>query len=295
MTFSRVVLLTTLLPISTSGWGITESNSAESAAQTMVLSNPQTLSVSTLDMADPEQFMLYKHTDPSASLANWTYISGQNLDTSRIAMWNIKTNDRVEIQFASDDASFTQDDGTTSVGPVLWKCAVDASGAEKRSGTTCTDYESLPTTYVVKIGNIDSCSGTTCATKPAETVKAIDYINGVKFAYHEFPPTESGSGLAIHWGGTAADLISTSLTGNSIINRIGNIQPMDKIGNVSTYGYMSYINANIGGDPTDNSQFTKLNDDYIWVWVKANGDTSKPNTQPGSYSASLKITVTAKN
>ena len=259
--------------------------------------NPQVLNV-TSPVEDTGFFM------QSCGTAGAT-CTPESIDTNTHAVWAIETNGRFKISFSTDDAAFTMDDGTQSAGPVFWMKEKDVDGIETNN------YESLPTDYTVQVTNISGCNGDVCSDRNPSS-RQMSLRDGIAFdsfsrakgtgtkTSFDYNPVISGEIIAraLSWRGSPADLVAADTNGFS--NDVGNILVMDELGSsvansaagqFVVYETVYYENSGY----VDEYKRANVQDNRVFVFVKATPAAGSLSAQPGTYTASVKMTVVSVN
>ena len=255
--------------------------------------NPQVLNV-TSPVEDTGFFM------QSCGTAGAT-CTPESIDTNTHAVWAIETNGRFKISFSTDDAAFTMDDGTQSAGPVFWMKERDTGGNDTNN------YESLPTTYSVLVTNISDCNGTICNSTPSTS--EMDLTAGTPIPFSKLKGSAASSTATtvttaninakfIGWNGSPENLVSDGASGFS--TQAGDILVMDELGDseadASAGEYIVYQIKQFQQDgSTVDYQRTYVQDNRVFVFVKATPTAGSLNAQPGTYTASIKMTAVSVN
>jgi len=255
--------------------------------------NPQVLTVTSA--VDGTGFLMQSGGTTGTT---WT---DQPIDTNTHAAWAIESNGRIKISFSTDDAAFTMDDGTQSAGPVFWMKERDTGGNDTNN------YESLPTTYSVLVTNISDCNGTICNSTPSTS--EMDLTAGTPIPFSKLKGSAASSTATtvttaninakfIGWNGSPENLVSDGASGFS--TQAGDILVMDELGDseadASAGEYIVYQIKQFQQDgSTVDYQRTYVQDNRVFVFVKATPTAGSLNAQPGTYTASIKMTAVSVN
>lgn len=261
---------------------------AEGAAVTMVVNNPQTISVVTLTK---------KTAATDVTAGSDTYYASDIPAEANPAAWGVKTNGRFSMSIANDFGSImddkgttettddvamfgatptiTDDFGTTVTWPAFVKWETDAAG-KKYDGVEITGtkrYEVLPADFGIDVFNVDSTSGSLTTV-----------ASGAPTGFKE-----------VNWNGTGKQVIGLDTTdGNNFATRVGSIQVADKLGASGTNGAAGTV-AYTWTDDDNVSQNAKIADHLVGVFVFPDMDqAAAANAQAGTYYAAIKLTVTAQ-
>jgi hypothetical protein len=223
----------------------------------------------------------------------------ETMDTNTHAAWAITSNGRVKIAFSTDDAVFTMDDGTQSVGPVFWMKEKDVDGNDT------SNYEHLPTVYSVLVTNIADCNGTICNSTPSASEMDLTAGTPIPFSKLKGSATSSATSVSsetidakfVGWDGSPANLVSTTESAGFSSN-LGDILVMDALGDsgVAANEFIVYQTKALQPDgSTVDYQRTYVQDNNVFVFVEATPTSGALNAQPGTYTASIKMTVVSVN
>ncbi|MBT3348477.1 MAG: hypothetical protein HN398_08580 [Thiotrichales bacterium] len=253
--------------------------------------NPQVLTVTSA--VDGTNFLIKSGGTAGTSWATET------MDTNTHAAWAITSNGRVKIAFSTDDAVFTMDDGTQSVGPVFWMKEKDVDGNDT------SNYEHLPTVYSVLVTNIADCNGTICNSTPSASEMDLTAGTPIPFSKLKGSATSSATSVSsetidakfVGWDGSPANLVSTTESAGFSSN-LGDILVMDALGDsgVAANEFIVYQTKALQPDgSTVDYQRTYVQDNNVFVFVEATPTSGALNAQPGTYTASIKMTVVSVN
>lgn len=283
----------------------THPSTGEGAAETLTISNPQTLSVATLTPVNSASEVTlgsnsYFYTDTYAE----TYYPDENYAPK--AAWGIKTNGRFSIQFSSDYSSIMEpstntpmfgstpiinDFGEEVTWPALVKWETNAEGKQYDGNEVsgAKRFEVLPGGFVIEIINIDSVSGSNQPWQPDDS--------------SSIPEGFQRTG----WGGNGKAIINAN-DENNFSDHIGLIQVADRLGASSSDGSSSTIPYLYTWTDTENNETHThgivLGDQHVGVFMHPYKDYLQlpgtdnwvqPNfSQAGTYYTAVKLTVTAE-